>query len=144
MALGATRIGLAMLTVLPLVAGCLTPRDGALPTGLEPSQKPYERDIPLPEGFRLADQSSEDWSNGPIRYLRHRYVGKAEPYAVRAFYREQMPLVRWIPISDRLADGRITMRFEREPEVCTIMIERDRRRPGSLAGVEVVITPKAR
>ncbi len=144
MILGGTRSRLVVLAALSLVAGCLGSRGGASPVVLEPSPEPYERDIPLPVGFRLADQSSEDWSNGPIRYLRHRYLGSAEPYAIRTFYREQMPLVRWTPISDRLADGRISMRFEREAEVCTITIERDRPRLGRRVGVEVVVTPKTR
>ena len=73
--------------------------------------------------------------------MRHRYRGRADKCAVRGFYREQMPLVRWVPISDGNVHGRITMRFQRGTESCTITIEEERRGLSRYAAVEVLVVP---
>ena len=130
--------------MVSLAVGCA----GSAPIGLEgalkPSRQPHEPDIPLPEGFRLVERSCEDWSSGPIRYLRHRYRGRAEKAAVRRFYRQQMPLVRWKAISDGNVHGRYTMRFERRTESCTITIEDATLGLSSRVVVDVLIAPAAR
>ncbi len=132
-----------VLVVASLLAGCGRPgviRPGAV---LAPCPRPYEADIPLPEGFVLVDQSSEDWSSGPARYVRHRYLGRADKYAVRKFYREQMPLVRWTPIDDGNVEGRYTLRFERRNESCIITIADDAGSASQRVIVEAMITPAA-
>ncbi|MGB2987295.1 MAG: hypothetical protein WBE26_15620 [Phycisphaerae bacterium] len=128
---------------LLLGGGCVGPQVTSRNGALLPSRCPYEPDIPLPAGFKLADQSSEDWSSGSIRYLRHRYGGRADKYAVRKFYREQMPLVRWTAISDSAVHGRLTMRFERADESCTVTIEEEPAGLSSRVVVEVKIAPLA-
>jgi hypothetical protein len=105
------------------------------------SQTPYERDIPLPAGFRLIDRSSEDWASASLRYLRHRYRGQADKYAVREFYRTQMPLVRWSQVSDNNVHGRYTMRFVRGTESCVVTIHDGGALAAHRAVVEVIITP---
>jgi hypothetical protein len=50
-------------------------------------------------------------------------VGSADPHAIRTFYREQMPLLGWDRVSDQQVKGRITLRFEKRNEVCTVEIE---------------------
>jgi hypothetical protein len=127
--------------VLPVVGGCTALADADHGIKLLPAVSPYDPGIPVPVGFRLIDESSEDWSSGPTRYLRHRYRGSADKRAVRAFYREQMPLVRWTPINDGNVQGRITMRFQRGQESCTITIEAGRRGLSRHAVVEVLISP---
>ena len=137
--LGARSVALAGL--LMLVWGCQAPQRRESAGPLSPADHAYEPDIPLPEGFALQEQSSEDFLAGSVRYLRHRYAGPADKYAVRRFYRRQMPLVRWTPLSDSQVQGRYTMRFERSGESCTVRIED---KPGRARGqvlVEVVITP---
>ena len=129
---------------LLLGGGCVGPQATGKNGALLPSRCPYEPDIPLPAGFKLADQSSEDWSSGSIRYLRHRYRGQAGTYAVRTFYREQMPLVRWTAISDSAVHGRVTMRFERADESCMITIEEEPAGLSSRVVVEVKIAPLTR
>lgn len=124
-----------------LVMGCAGPRTGGDSQTLRASATPYEVDIPLPTGFRLVDQSSEDWSGGRLRYLRHRYVGRADKYAVRRFYRDQMPLARWTPRGNGNVGGRVVMWFEREAESCTITIEDDRSSLSRRVSVEVIVTP---
>ncbi len=131
--------------VLSLVGGCVGSSAIRGNRSLLPSARPYAADIPLPEGFRLVDQSSEDWAAGRrIRYLRHRYRGRADKYTVREFYREQMPLVRWTAISDGNVNGRITMRFERAAESCTITIEDEMPRISRRVAVEVIVAPMPR
>lgn len=111
------------VVVLLLLGGCAFAGRSQGAESLNPSASPYEADIPVPTEFRLVDRSSEDWASGPIRYLRHRYRGRADKYIVRKFYREQMPLVRWTPVSDHNVQGRIMMRFQRGAESCTVTIE---------------------
>ena len=112
---------------------------------LKPAVAPYEPDIPLPGGFRLVDESSEDWSSGSTRYVRHRYLGRADKYAVRRFYREQMPLVRWTPISDGNVGGHMNMRFRRGTESCTVRVDdADGARSTGGVVVEVLIAPLPR
>ena len=98
----------------------------------------------MPTGFRLVDQASEDFSSGPVRYVRHRYLGRADKYAVREFYRKQMPLVRWTAISDSNVNGRITMRFQRQDESCTVTIEDETSGFARRVAVQVMIAPSAR
>lgn len=121
--------------------GCMQPVRGGGRTPLAASPTPYDVDIPLPAGFRLVDKSSEDWSAGRIRYIRHQYVGTADKPAVRGFYRRQMPLVRWTATSDSNVHGRYTMRFERMEETCTITIEDGKTRRWGEVIVEVMIAP---
>lgn len=130
-----------LVVLLPVAAGCAAPVDADHAVKLVPVASPYDPGIPVPVGFRLIDESSEDWSSGPTRYLRHRYRGRADKRAVRAFYREQMPLVRWTPISDGNVQGRITMRFQRGQESCTIIVEAGRWGLFRDAVVEVLISP---
>lgn len=139
----ALRIAFVVLVFLS-VGGCIA--DSGMRTGqvLRPSAHPYGAGVPVPVGFRLVDKSSEDWSNGPVRYLRHRYRGRADKYDVRTFYSAQMPLVKWTLISNRYADGRIVMRFQRRAESCTITIEDDKFGLGRRVAAEVVVAPLER
>ena len=111
--------------VLPfLVSGCETPdqrKDQAV--RLIATSRPYEKDIPLPAGFTIVERAMEDHSTGQSRtYLRHVYSGRADKFAVRRFYREQMPLLRWAKMSDSAIKGSFTMRFAKGNEVCVICI----------------------
>ena len=138
------RLGLGppVRTLLLLVmSGCASPQGTGWERSLAASPRPYVPDIPLPQGFRLADQSSEDWATGPIRYVRHRYTGRADKYVVRRFYLEQMPLVKWAAVSNGSVYGYHTLQFRRQDESCTVTIADA---PGGLFGqvrVEVVIAP---
>ena len=119
-----------VLTLLGACAlgGCAT-GGGTPQVRLVPDPRPVEPDIPLPLGFRLVDQASEDHrSAGSQRlYLRHEYAGKADKHAIRTFYREQMPLARWRLLSDANVKGDFSMRFEKGSESCTIQItDRDK------------------
>jgi hypothetical protein len=109
------------------------------------SSKPYEPDVPIPVGFKLVDEASEDRSTGVSRlYLRHLYHGKADKHAVRSFYREQMPLARWIKVSDGNVQGKITLRFEKGSESCTIEIREKPGRMGTSTEVQVLVSQEQR
>ena len=127
-----------------LIGACAAGHGPSRHAVLVASPRPYEQDIPLPEGFRLVDRSSEDWSGGSLRYLRHRYQGQAGKYSVRKFYREQMPLVRWTPVSDGIVQGRCSMRFERGKESCTITIADDTSGMRRRVAIDVIIAPMVR
>ncbi len=109
---------------------------------LSPMSRPFEGDVPVPIGFRFVESGSEDASTGARRlYLRHLYVGEAHKLNVRNFYREQMPLARWVKISDNHVKGEYSLRFEKNQETCTVMI-RDRAGKRGLTEVWVTIIPK--
>lgn len=128
--------------LLGLASGCAGSSESSSRRMLEPSPKPYESDIPLPVGFRLADQSSEDWASGPVRYVRHRYTGRGLGTAVRRFYGRQMPLVRWIPESEGFMHGTHTLRFRRGSETCTVVVSGGRPDRAGRITIDVLITPR--
>ncbi len=134
----------ATLVFLAFLGACATGPRPETERALVASSDSYEPDIPLPCGFRLVDHSSEDWTGGSIRYLRHRYVGRADLHATRRFYREQMPLVRWKLLTDGSVDGRREMRFERNAESCTVVLKQSTALLLRRLTIEVTITPAAR
>ncbi len=134
----------AAALVLSLMPGCAGAQRGDRSVALVPSREPFVADVPLPEGFRLVERSCEDWSSASIRYVRHRYRGRADKAAVHRFYRKQMPLVRWTPVSGGNVHGRRTLRFERRAESCTVTIQDAARSLSGEVVVEVLITPAQR
>lgn len=121
--------------------GCVRNTARAGSARLVVSARPYVEDIPVPEGFTLVEQSSEDWAMASLRYLRHRYAGQADKAALRDFYRVQMPLVRWSPTSDGGVHGRYTMRFTRGNETCTVEIHDGAVRSSRGVVVDILIAP---
>jgi len=135
--------GPALVVLLAVTGGCFTTSPIAPSSPLRPITDPPLADVPVPVGFRLQERSCEDWSSGAIRYVRHRYLGKADKNAVRKFYREQMPLLRWSAVSEGQVAGRHTLRFKRPKESCTITVsdaDVHSARTGVIA-VEVMIAP---
>ncbi len=63
------------------------------------------------------------FESGGLRFAQQEYSGSADPFAVREFYKEQMPLVGWREVSSQNIKGRLTMRFESATEECTMSIE---------------------
>ena len=137
-------VGVALAMVLTGAAGCSGSRDGET-ARLIPSPKPYESDIPIPEGFKLEERSMEDHATGQARtYLRHAYVGHEDKFAVREFYREQMPLNRWALISDSALKGNFSMRFAKSSESCVVNIEDNGKTIGKKTTIQVMISPEKR
>ena len=137
-------IGALVAPILVFTSGCVGAAGSARFFTLEASPHPPVKDIPVPEGFRLADQSSEDWASGSIRFIRHRYVGRADKHAVRRFYREQMPLVRWAARSDANLHGRFSMHFGRGTDDCTVLIDSPASGRSKRVTVDVIVSPADR
>ena len=137
-------VGLLVPAGSLLTSGCKGEGASYQPVRLAPMANPYESDIPVPTGFRLVENTSEDRSTGTARlYLRHSYEGRAVKYDVRGFYREQMPLARWVKVSDGNVKGEYTMRFEKGKEVCTVVI-RDRKRMAGGTEIQVIVLQEQR
>jgi hypothetical protein len=101
--------------------------------------RPFEADVPVPIGFWFVESASEDQATALGRlYLRHVYEGAAPRPAVRAFYREHMPLARWSMVSSGHVHGEYTLRFEKNDESCTVLIREGQRR-GATTRVQVII-----
>lgn len=143
--------GVASLAVALLIAGVM-PCGGCVTTGSKPQRpadhpppmptrgRSFEPDLPVPAGFTLVEDASEDRSTGSRRlYLRHEYRGKADKYALRTFYREQMPLARWTRTADGNIEGEITMVFEKQGEYCTITIRDADDNHSGMVNVRVVV-----
>ena len=126
-------------------AGCDSAQRNAQGPRLIASGRPYEQDIPLPAGFDIVERAMEDHSTGQARtYLRHLYAGKGDKFAVRNFYREQMPLQRWAKVSDSAIHGEFNMRFAKGNEVCEINIQDDGRKIGQKTLVQVMVSQEQR
>ncbi|MDM8007881.1 MAG: hypothetical protein QUV05_17220 [Phycisphaerae bacterium] len=90
---------------------------------LNPRGVAFLEEVPVPDGFHLVDKHSMDQESAGQRMARHEYQGRADPFAVRDFYRQQMPQMGWERVSDQSLKGVITMRFEKKLEVCTVQIQ---------------------
>lgn len=140
---GIDRLSLIILVAGMPLAGCA--EKNGQEVRLIAASRTYEADIPIPAGFTLVDEASEDRSTGMARlYLRHLYRGKADKHAVRAFYREQMPRVRWSKVSDGNIRGRITMRFEKGAESCTVEITDGLKGMGGGTEIQVLVSQEQR
>jgi hypothetical protein len=113
----------AAVLILALLTGSGCSQQPEKIERLVAAPRPYEPDVPIPSGFRIVDDATEDRSTGTMRlYLRHVYTGAADKYAVRNFYREQMPLARWSKVSDGNVRGLCTLRFVKGNESCVVEI----------------------
>ena len=138
------RCGLVVgaLAVPVVFTGCELQKPTYTTGHLAPMSRSFESDVPVPIGFRFVETGSEDASTGAQRlYLRHRYVGSANKINVRNFYREQMPLARWVKQSDGHVNGEYTLRFDKGRETCSVSIRDNHRRRGETE-VQVIIIPK--
>ena len=134
----------AILVLAVCWAGCEGSKSSYQSIRLAPMARPPESDIPVPAGFGFVESASEDRSTGSSRlYLRHVYAGSAHKLNVRNFYREQMPLARWVKVSDGSVKGEYTMRFEKGNEACSVLI-RDRKGMSGGAEVQVIISQEQR
>ncbi len=124
--------------------GCKSSQSVYESVRLAPMHQPFESDIPVPRGFCFVESASEDRSTGTSRlYLRHLYAGNAHKLNVRNFYREQMPLARWVEVSAGSVKGEYMLRFEKGNESCTVLI-RDRSGVSSGTEVQVIISQEQR
>ena len=89
---------------------------------LPPRGVAFLEEVPVPKGFSLVEGRSIDRQSSGQRMALHEYKGRADPLAVRNFYRQQMPRTGWERMSDDSVKGTTVMRFEKRHEVCTVKI----------------------
>lgn len=90
---------------------------------LSPRSAAYLAGIPVPQGFDLSERVSDSYEGAGMRFARQEYVGYADAYAIREFYKEQMPLSGWQEITIQDIKGRTSIRFESSNEECTVTVE---------------------
>ena len=97
-------------------------REVSAPTGLVAKARPSIADVPEPIGFELDERRSRYFAAAGARYVDHLYKGRADKWAVGRFYKRQMPISRWVRVTDRFVQGGIVLDFEKETERCVIQI----------------------
>ncbi len=133
-----------LLGMLCLVTWGCGPR-AAEPMRMMAKQRPYFSDVPVPMGFSILEEASEDSGTGKRRlYARHVYEGSADLYAVKQFYIERMPQYKWQLANTVHVGGRHQMRFEKGQESCTLTIERAGSGWGSKIRVQLIIMQEER
>ncbi len=117
----------------------------AEPMRLMARQRPPISDLPVPMGFRILEDESEDAYTGRRRlYVRHVYAGSGESFAVRNFYRDRMPQYKWQLVNSVYAAGTHTMVFQKGQESCTVAISRSKSAWKSGIRVQIIIMPEER
>ena len=138
-----TRLVFSVAVLWALGLGC-GPR-AAEPTRLMAKQRAPVSDLPVPMGFRILEDESEDAYTGRRRiYLRHLYVGSGEPFAVRNFYRDRMPQYQWQLVNSVHVAGTHSMVFQKGQESCTVAISRSKSGWKSGIRVQIIIMPEER
>ncbi len=131
----------AVLWVLGMGCG----PNGAEPTLLMARQRAPISDLPVPRGFRILEDESEDVYTGRRRlYVRHVYAGSGEPFAVRDFYRDRMPQYKWQLVNAVFAAGTHSMVFQKGQESCTVAISRSKTGWSRGIRVQIIIMPEER
>jgi hypothetical protein len=94
-------------------------------TDLVAQGRPPVPDFPVPTGFELKEKESRSFAVAGMRNVEHVYTGWSDKYAVKRFYQRQMPTHRWVIMSDLVADGIVTLEFEKEGrgERCLVLIK---------------------
>lgn len=106
----------------PAAAGPSTVQDvDALPEMVALARPPIA-DLPVPVGFHLQEDKSRSFEAAGMRYIDHLYYGHGDRFAVKRFYERQMPISRWVLVTDMFIRGSVMMDFEKGSERCQISI----------------------
>lgn len=89
---------------------------------LQPMAIPPIRDLPIPLGFLMDEGRSRNFRGGFARYVDHVYHGKADKFAVSRFYMRQMPIQRWVLVTDMFVQGELMLDFIKESESCRVIV----------------------
>jgi hypothetical protein len=81
-------------------------------------------DVPVPLGFELDESRSRNFAAGGMRYVDHVFTGSGERFAVARFYKRQMPISRWVLVTDMFVQGENILDFEKDTERCRIIVGR--------------------
>ena len=105
--------------IFTVVGGCAKTDKNS---GLLPAPKTIVTDIPAPEAFKLKDLRSRTFDNGTFRYVDLLYKGSENKETVEEFYRSQMPISRWDPLTKHVSQGQTVMEYSKGEERCRITI----------------------
>ena len=138
-----TRLAFSVAVLWVLGLGCGP--QAAEPVRLMAKQRSLISDLPVPKGFRILEDESEDAYTGRRRlYVRHVYAGSGEPFAVRNFYRDRMPQYKWQLVNTVHVSGTHSMVFQKGQESCTVAISRSKSGWKSGVRVQIIIMPEER
>ena len=117
------KFGLVLLAVSIALCGGCTNNNIDASGELAPQAKPPIADVPMPMGFTFEEaRSRHNVSPGGIKFIDHVYTGPAEKFAVARFFRKQMPLSGWQARPEVLAQGIMTLEFEKEADTCRVVL----------------------
>ncbi len=94
----------------------------AEPTELVAMSRPPVPDLPIPIGFDLDQNRSRNLAAAGVRWVDHAYKGPADKFAVARFYRRQMPINRWVLVTEMFSKGDLKLDFEKQNERCHITV----------------------
>ncbi len=86
--------------------------------------RPPILDLPVPIGFSLDERRSRNFAGAVARYVDHLYKGRADKFAVGRFYKRNMPISRWVLVTEIGIQGDITLDFEKRTERCRIIVSK--------------------
>lgn len=109
---------LGSLMLVAVVIGCAGDQDADLVA----QPRPPVPDIPVPSDFKLEEKMSRSRSRGTWRTVDYLYRGSGEKFAVIRFFERQMPINGWTATDKRFVQGRATLNFVNDNEVCSITV----------------------
>ncbi len=96
--------------------------DAPPPAGLVSVARPLVPDLPVPIGFKLAENISRSYESAGARFVDHTYIGRVDKVDAERFYRLHMPDADWTLRSSQMVRGVFLMRFEKGNELCEVRI----------------------
>jgi len=102
-----------------VVGGCASTDKSA---ALLPAPRTIVADIPAPTTFDLEELRSRTFDNGAFRYIDLLYEGSGSKEAVGEFYKNQMPISRWDPLTKHVSQGQTIIEYAKGNERCRITI----------------------
>lgn len=91
---------------------------------LTPRVNPPITDLPVPWRFKIDAEESRNYASAGVRYVDHVYKGSTKMDQVARFYLDNMPLNRWILMSENFVQGTYHLDYEKGSERCRLMIGR--------------------
>jgi hypothetical protein len=105
--------------ILMVAGGCAATDKNA---ALLPTARTIIADIPVPTTFDLEELRSRTFDNGVFRYVDLLYEGSASKEAVTEFYKNQMPITRWDPLTKHVSQGQTIIEYAKGNERCRVTI----------------------
>jgi hypothetical protein len=123
-------VGVLLVGAAMAIAGCNSSKNvessddssAEAPVELVAMGRPPIPDLPVPIGFELDQGRSRNLAAAGVRWVDHLYKGKADKFSVARFYRKQMPLSRWVLVTEMFAKGDLKLAFERQSDRCHVTL----------------------